>query len=155
MIATAVRVRCFGCSRIPDNGGLVMQSEREKTTYRENIEAAFSAWQLAIKEKLGHPSARSFLELAKQYGASITDESCLDEVSEWFDWDKIGEYMSCDEHDEIASATGDTNVVDEILDLLHENVQFYNSCGDASNHDVLKEMRPWIEEALINCDRRE
>ena len=65
-------------------------------TYRENIEAAFSAWQLAIQKKFGepHPSSRSFRDLAKQYGASITDESCLDEVSEWFDWDKIGEYMS-------------------------------------------------------------
>jgi len=64
--------------------------------YRDNIEAAFSAWQLAIREKFGkpHPSSQSFYDLAKQYGEATTSEACLAEVGEWFDWDKIGEYMS-------------------------------------------------------------
>ena len=44
------------------------------------------------------------------------------------------------------------DVVDEILDMLHENVQFYDRLGEEANISVMHEIKPWIEQALINCE---
>jgi hypothetical protein len=43
------------------------------------------------------------------------------------------------------------DVVQEIIDVLHENVQFFDSDGDHANHEVLNGIQPRIKEALCRC----
>lgn len=61
-----------------------------------DILGAYNAWNLAITEAIHwpkYPSTESIENIAKAYGKRITTEEALEEVSEWFDWDKITEYL--------------------------------------------------------------
>jgi|TARA_R110000824_G_scaffold89320_7_gene219067 hypothetical protein len=42
-------------------------------------------------------------------------------------------------------------VVDEILAVIHDNVQLYDELGKEANRDVLDALKPCIGEAIINC----
>jgi len=47
---------------------------------------------MAVREFLDgreFPSDESIDEVASQYGRSITDADSLEEVAEWFNWEKI------------------------------------------------------------------
>jgi hypothetical protein len=41
--------------------------------------------------------------------------------------------------------------VDEILAVIHDNVQLYDELGKEANRDVLDALKPCIGEAIINC----
>lgn len=64
---------------------------------RERFRAAFTAWRLAIEEKCRHDDETvSYLDLAKQYGKTITNHADLEEVGECFNWDMIMDYIEGD-----------------------------------------------------------
>lgn len=50
---------------------------------------AYTAWDLAIREKLFDGGKASFETLVKQYGKSITNRKNLDAVKSCFNWDVI------------------------------------------------------------------
>jgi hypothetical protein len=62
--------------------------------HKGKIEGAFSAWSMAITEKLTRNDPySSLLELATAYGKYITDEESLDIVAEIFNWNKVNELI--------------------------------------------------------------
>ena len=56
------------------------------------LSGAWCAYVMAVREFLDgreFPSDESIDEVASQYGRSITDADSLEEVAEWFNWEKI------------------------------------------------------------------
>lgn len=61
---------------------------------KARFSSALTAYYLAIKEKIETPRPmESILDLANQYGRSITNKDDLGLIEECFDWDKILELL--------------------------------------------------------------
>lgn len=118
-------------------------------TKEDRIRASFTSWTLAIEEKLNgtSPSIQSIDEMARMYGLGIEADEHFEEVSQWFNWDRICEHIDslADKRPRIlnpgnvierdgrkrvmrkgrAMAENETFVSDE----PHENNDFSYTCG--------------------------
>lgn len=57
---------------------------------RCELQAAMTAWHLAINHKLSHPSeTEDFEELAQSYGRAISKPEHIEEASHFFNWTHI------------------------------------------------------------------
>ena len=61
--------------------------------------------------------------------------------------------IRCSTDGQLQFARSLDDVVKEIIDVLHENVQFFDSDGDYANRLVLDGIEKWIKEALVNCEK--